>query len=456
MSNLKIAERSVKTSLLLMFVSALFVFNACKENEILSPDEGFRPVMQGVTMENETYIKAQGNGKRVGDLTFAVDGDNVVITLKADKKINDAGIVWADGLAGFLATGVLSGGGNSTDFKDYNVASGQMKNQNSNYREEFEGGKKIVFTIPNDFQAEKEYYFIVYCDLGWGAGTPMGKGNNANNGSFITVIFNGGDIEIACSNCGNVDCSCIIFTPSNGSVLTEEDVDNILATAGLDRNSSFTAIVKDATSIWNWAFFDCINLQTIELPASLQSIGWGAFADCINLQTIELPASLQSIGVIAFSGCINLQTIELPAGLQGIGSSAFMGCINLQTIELPAGLQSIGDYTFYGCYNLQTIELPAGLQSIGGYAFMGCINLQTIELPASLQSIGWGAFSECLNLQTVTFLGDIGTNPPTIGNNVFRYVSSACMYYVPNNNYVAPLLNSHSGIEQWQIIIDTP
>jgi len=177
----------------------------------------------------------------------------------------------------------------------------------------------------------------------------------------------------------------------------------------------------------------CSALASVELPASLTTIGARAFAGCHILASVELPesASLTSIGANAFQGCTTLASVELPESLTSIGDNAFQGCTALASVVLPASLASIGANAFQGCTALASVELPesASLTSIGASAFAGCFALASVELPASLTSIGASAFQDCVALQNV----DFQAVEIELGENAFagcKGIVSAC---VPQN-----------------------
>ncbi len=53
------------------------------------------------------------------------------------------------------------------------------------------------------------------------------------------------------------------------------------------------------------------NIKELFLPNTLSQIGSYAFYECQNLLTVHLPASVEKIAVGAFSGCLQLQTISI-------------------------------------------------------------------------------------------------------------------------------------------------
>jgi hypothetical protein len=133
------------------------------------------------------------------------------------------------------------------------------------------------------------------------------------------------------------------------------------------------------------AFFICSSLASIEIPASVTSIGNYAFAGGdipMGLQTVPFApnSQLTSIGRNAFYSCSSLTTITIPASVTSIGDSAFLRCSGLPGITIPANVTSIGEYAFSECTSLTSIEIPAGVTSVGRGAFGGWTVAQTINV----------------------------------------------------------------------------
>jgi hypothetical protein len=130
--------------------------------------------------------------------------------------------------------------------------------------------------------------------------------------------------------------------------LTDAIVDEAIDIAGIVKGAIKEVIVNpNYTTIGNYAFSGCDNLESINLAVDLTSIGNYAFSGCINLESINLPADLTSIGNSAFIDCSSLSSIDLPSGLTSIGNSAFGNCSSLSSIDLSTtGLTSIENGTF--------------------------------------------------------------------------------------------------------------
>ena len=214
-------------------------------------------------------------------------------------------------------------------------------------------------------------------------------------------------------------------------------------------------VALKATGMWTASDMNSLRIVLLEnkeikirldLSASgLKEIPSDMLNGCSNLESIDLPASLTSIGEYAFSGCDSLASINLSSiSLTDIGSWAFYSCDNLKSINLPASLTSIGDYTFSGCTNLASINLPEGLTDIGEYAFRSCRSLESIDLPARLTSIGMYAFYSCNKLVTITVRA---TTPPGLGSNAFYGCTSLTKILVPSD-YVTIYQTNWSGYRE--------
>ena len=115
------------------------------------------------------------------------------------------------------------------------------------------------------------------------------------------------------------------------------------------------------------SFAGCTALKGISLPATVTKIDNSAFEDCRKLEQIlfdgsELKASisnLETIGDWAFYNCHNLKSLEIPEGVTSIGDAAFYGCTYLQDLQLPSTLKSLGDNTFALCENLKSMTILA-------------------------------------------------------------------------------------------------
>ncbi len=115
--------------------------------------------------------------------------------------------------------------------------------------------------------------------------------------------------------------------------------------------------------------------------------------------------SVVSIGSRAFYDCINLTSINIPNSIKTIGDFALWGCSGLSFITIPDSVASIGEGAFWGCAGLTNITIPHSVTSIGESALWGCVGLRSVTVPHSVAHIELCSFIDCSALDTMTVAG---------------------------------------------------
>ena len=151
-------------------------------------------------------------------------------------------------------------------------------------------------------------------------------------------------------------------------------------------------ISDGVTSIGSYAFCYC-SVKSITLPFGLKHIGSSAFFNCPNIQQINIPDSVEYIDPYAFSCCKGLHTVQLPASLTLISEELFAECDNLRNLSIPDAVTEIGANAFLRCTAFILEKLPAGIKSIGDAAFANCGRIEELVLPETLEHIGQAAFN---------------------------------------------------------------
>ena len=121
----------------------------------------------------------------------------------------------------------------------------------------------------------------------------------------------------------------------------------------------------------------------------------------LAITSVVLPEGYTSIGDYAFYGCENLEKITLPSTLQTIGKEAFHGCKKLKEIIMPDSLTTIGENAFSYCSALEKVRFSEDITQIPEYAFYCCNQLEEVDLPESVQWIEKGCF-ESIGLKKLT------------------------------------------------------
>lgn len=74
-----------------------------------------------------------------------------------------------------------------------------------------------------------------------------------------------------------------------------------------------------------------------------------------KIQTLHIPAGINTVGKYAFARCTEITQLSLPEGLTLIDEGAFMNCTKLERVQLPASLRYIEAGVFQGCTALKDV-----------------------------------------------------------------------------------------------------
>ncbi len=249
----------------------------------------------------------------------------------------------------------------------------------------------------------------------------------------------------------------------------------------------------------DFAFAECRNIDGIEIPNKVKSIGSNCFEGCEKLEYAIIGTSIPAINNNTFNRCSSLAEIEIPKNVESVGNFAFGGCKALEQVsianrETVINLGSndsnplfvdcplysvyiggnisyntadtcgyspfynnktlravtisdketeISDNEFYGCANLKSVSIGDGVESIGKYAFSGCSSLESFAFGSSMKTIGEEAFSDCT---AVTKIYSRATTPPVCGTQALDDINKwTCELYVPIST-----LSRYQAADQWK------
>ncbi len=152
-------------------------------------------------------------------------------------------------------------------------------------------------------------------------------------------------------------------------------------------------------------FGQCIGLEkvnylgTIDQWAQIKFYNYWSnpltFAKNLYLNDVlvtEAKLTVTTINANAFLNCTSLTSLQIAASVTSIGNYAFSGCENLATVtfEENSQLAAMGDYAFASCGKLASITIPASVTKVGSRAFDLCASL-TIYCEAASQPSDWNS-----------------------------------------------------------------
>lgn len=261
-----------------------------------------------------------------------------------------------------------------------------------------------------------------------------------------------GDYEYSITSAGTVLTLC---TSTEDKIVIPETIDGNTITmiypACFSHCEATEIVLPDTiTELREMAFYNCQNLKSITIPASVKTVSNNIFDNCKKLESVEFCGAetigsqiffnCESLKKVTVAGCLkewkddepfiycpaleeinvsegdgnyssqdgvfynkdkstllaypvnkSAKSFKAPSSVTEIGQSAFANANNLKKVELP-NVKVINSYAFEGCEELSEVILSDKLTEIGSDAFYGCMKLKKLRVPASLETIGTCAF----------------------------------------------------------------
>lgn len=159
-------------------------------------------------------------------------------------------------------------------------------------------------------------------------------------------------------------------------------------------NSAITSItlgkIVSSLADRDYALHDLLGLQSIQVEAgnTTYSARDGVLFSADGSRLIEYPSEkngeaytvgtgVTSIAYSAFWGNMNIKTVAIPTSVQSIEEAAF-SVTGLTSVVIPEGVATISERSFMWCQNLETVTIPVSVTAVGTYAFLGNDKLTTV------------------------------------------------------------------------------
>lgn len=159
---------------------------------------------------------------------------------------------------------------------------------------------------------------------------------------------------------------------------------------------------EGCTNISQYAFHECDNIVSVDLPDTIKTIDADAFCYCNSLQNISIPDSVTSVGDYAFRNCFSLEGCFEFQNIASIGNQTFYGCDKLTSVSFNCTNLNIGASAFYDCNALTSVSFECYELNIGRYAFEYCKSLTCVSFECTNLDIGSSAFNDCDSLTSIS------------------------------------------------------
>lgn len=184
-------------------------------------------------------------------------------------------------------------------------------------------------------------------------------------------------------------------------------------------------------------------VRDVVIPEWVEKIGAYSFYNYSTMSSVEIPASIVTIGKSAFEGCEGLSKVDIrdiamwckitfeseTANPLSIAGTLYINGQKATNLSLD-GVSTINDRAFIRCSSLQTL-VAEDMHSIGLEAFRGCDALTKITLGEGVKDIHERAFMGCMALKSVTVKAN--TPPELFDTYAFGYNADGRIFYVPSS-----------------------
>lgn len=186
----------------------------------------------------------------------------------------------------------------------------------------------------------------------------------------------------------------------SGSSETFASVDGVLYSKDMTKLCFYPMGKTDAeyiipdtvTEIGDFAFFKCSALTAVEIPESVERIGYEAFDFCTQLASMTIPAKVSEIGDYAFYGCAALSAINVAEENQYFTSTDGVLFDKEMTVLITYPEEKAGEEYI----------VPDTVSEVYRHAFARARNVVNVTLPENVAKIGYLAFRNYYKLASVT------------------------------------------------------
>lgn len=149
-------------------------------------------------------------------------------------------------------------------------------------------------------------------------------------------------------------------------------------------------------------FLNDQEIKDLVIPDGVAIIEPNTFNKFKSIETVYIPADVDSIGDNAFMGCTNINKVTTHdvTSWCGIHFGNTLITQNESYIFLSNPV-CISRNLYIGNEQLTELNIPEGVEEIGYSAFERCLGITKVTLPSTLKKVGADAFYNCTDIQIV-------------------------------------------------------
>ena len=174
---------------------------------------------------------------------------------------------------------------------------------------------------------------------------------------------------------------------SLGNELTGTYSGNLFIPASIVHNG----VSYRVTAITDDAFFKCVDLRSVTIPATITELYWDGFAESgtrIIVPDFEIWCGINFHVDYAY-------TLNEPRFV--VWSHELETGCDMENLVFPSMFAEVHNYCFYKTSTIRSVEIPDQVTKIGRGAVAGCVNLKSVKIGPHVTSIGTYAFDVTSN-----------------------------------------------------------
>ncbi len=200
-------------------------------------------------------------------------------------------------------------------------------------------------------------------------------------------------------DCQAIHARAFFSQPNVKSVTFEQG--SVLKSIGPYAFSTTSELIESVNEYEDTITGEGVKITSIDIPASVVSIGAKAFHYCEELVTVNFAENNNciEIGSEAFEYCKKLETVTNygKTKIKEISNECFRSCSSLKSIEIPNTAITLWNKAFWYCVSVESLTFmeQSSCKEIDRQVFRSCNMLKQVVIPASVQTIGNDAFGRC-------------------------------------------------------------